>query len=188
MEHSSKTKQIFLTTIVLVIVASVAYIILFLNIKEKNNNISALTNEVDNVLQKEIKLRSVGHLIKDTQEDRAKLGSHFVADDEVVDFIEIVEDLGVESGAKVEITNVGINTINEEALNKGKFNELLSIDFKIEGRFVEMFHFLSMFEKLPFKVDIRTVNFEKIPEEKRRIDKSLKPWKGFFSITVEKLK
>jgi len=188
MGHSSKTKQILLTTIVLVIVVSIAYIMLFLNIKEKNNAVSLLTNEVDSVLQKEIKLRSVKYLIKDTQDDRMKLDSYFVADDEIINFIKMIEDLGIESNAEVEITNVSIGVVDEKAVNKDKINELLNIDFKMGGSFVEMFHFLSMFEKLPFKIDVKRVNFEKIPDRDIEIDKSLEPWKGFFSVTAVKLK
>lgn len=188
MEHSSKTKQVLLTAIVLVIVASVAYIIFFINIKEKNNNVSALTNEVDSVLQKEIKLRSVKYLIKDIQDDIVKLDSHFVADDEIINFIEMIEDLGVESGAKVEVTNVSIDVVDEKVVDKNKIDESLNLDFKIEGRFVEMFHFLSMFEKLPFKINILRTNFEKTPDDKMQFDETLEPWNGFFSITVVKLK
>ncbi|MFQ5661916.1 MAG: type 4a pilus biogenesis protein PilO [Candidatus Paceibacteria bacterium] len=188
MEYSSKTKQILLTVIVLVIVAFIAYVIFFLNIKEKNNSISLLTNEVDSVLQKEIKLRSVKQIIKDTKDDRVKLDSYFVADDEIINFIEMIETLGVNSGAEVEVINVSVDTENEKVVNKNKISELLNINFKTEGSFVEMFHFLSMLEKLPFKIEISQVNFNKVSNEIIGADKSLEPWKGYFNITAVKLK
>ena len=184
MEHSSKTKQILMGTIVLVIAVFVLYIMLFLNLKEKNNNISVLTNEVDTVLQKEIKLRSVKYLIKDTEDERADLDSHFVIDDEVINFIEIIENLGMDSGAKIEVTNVSVSSTNKEAADQINISELLYLDFKIEGRFAQMFHFLSILEKLPFKIDILRVNFGRIPNE----DGKIKSWNGFFSITAVKLK
>lgn len=188
MEHSSKTKQILLSTVVMIIAVPVLYIMLFINIKEKNNNVSALTNEVDIVLQKEIKLRSVKFLIRDTLQERADLDSHFVADDEIIDFIETIENLGADSGAKIEITNVSISSIEKKEDDQVNISELLNLDFKIKGRFIQMFHFLSMLEKLPFKIDILRVNFENISEKSRKIDKTLEPWNGFFSITTIKLK
>lgn len=188
MEYSSKTKQILLTIIVLVIAVSIAYAMLFLNIKEKNNNISALSNEIDIVLQKEIKLRSVKHLINDTEQDRVKLDSHFVTDDEVVNFIEKIENLGTDSGTKVEVISVYVDDVNKEVTNQAAINELLYLDFKTEGSFAQMFHFLSMLEKLPFKIDIPQVNFEKTLDGTGKVNKSLGSWKGLFSITVVKLK
>lgn len=184
MKHSSKTKQIFLATIILVIVVSVAYIILLLKLKEKNNNVFALTNEVDVVLQKEIKLRSVKSLIKDTAKEREELDSRFVADDNIVNFIEIIEDLGADSGAEVEIISVSVSDINKEITNKSDIGEFLNLDFKIEGRFAQVFHFLSMLEKLPFNIDILRANLEKISNETKNADS----WNGFFSIAVVKLK
>lgn len=186
MRHSSKTKQILLISVISVIAVSALYVMLFLNIKEKNNNISALVNEVDIILQKEIKLRSVKHIINDTKDDRAKLDSHFVADDEIINFIETIENLGADSDVKVEVTDVSVSSAGAEADSQVNISELLNLNFKIEGSFAQMFHFLSMLEKLPFKIDILRVNFEKVSDESRIINKN--PWNGFFSITALKLK
>ncbi|MDP6387963.1 MAG: type 4a pilus biogenesis protein PilO [Candidatus Pacebacteria bacterium] len=188
MEYSSKTKQTLLTSLVLVIVVSVAYIMLFLNIKEKNNNISVLQNEVDSTLQREIKLRSVKNLINDTQKEREKLNLYFIADDKIVNFIEDIEEVGAYSGVSVKVTSVSIDESTSGNLNKDKISELLNLDFNIEGRFDELFYFLSMIEKLPFKIDIHRVNFEKVSNNIRAQNRSTEPWKGFLSIKAVKLK
>jgi len=89
----------------------------------------------------------------------AKLDSHFVADDEIINFIETIEDLGEDSGAEIEVTSVGVGNKSVKKADQASISEFLNLDFKIEGSFAQIFHFLSMLEKLPFRIDVARVNF-----------------------------
>ena len=67
MNQFKKTKQIFALVTVLLVVSIVMYVIFFINIKEKNKNISSIVSEIDLVVKKEVRLKSVKNLIKETE-------------------------------------------------------------------------------------------------------------------------
>ena len=89
---------------------------------------------MDIVLPKEIKLRSIKDLIKDTLKERAELDLHFVADDEMINFIEMIENIGINSGIKVEITNVSISSEAVENVIVRKLRKTISISHAVRFR------------------------------------------------------
>jgi len=185
MRSKTKTKQIFETVMVMTIIALIAYIVLFIQIKEKNEIVSALTNEAESIVQKETKLRSVKNLVRDIERERNIIDSYFITDDNIVDFIEIIENLGKKNGLSIEITSVKVDNIDSDIEKKIKMGELLRVNFKTKGHFSELFQLLSVLENLPFKIDLLNIDFSKSAGVLNR-DKNINLWSGFFSITVIK--
>ena len=184
MDKLKTTKQIFALMVVLTIAAVFFYVLFFNNIKEKNKTISLITNDVDIAVQRDIKLRSVKDLIKDTQESRSELDTYFVIDDKIVDFIEDVERIGRYTGADVEVISVNVDD-NRNAEND--ISELLKLNFEVKGEWREVFQFLVLIEKMPFKIDISTVSLRVVHSDDIKEDSS-RMWKGYFSISTIKLK
>lgn len=181
----NKTKKLLLIVSALTIAVLVLYIVFFLQIREKNKNISLLKNEADLVIQKEGRLRSIQQLISDTKDEREKLSTYFVGKDGAVEFIEKIESLEADTGAVIDITSVSVDDIgdvvNEDA-------ELLRLLFKAEGSWQSIYQLLSLIESLPFNVSVTQANLEGqfvLGEEDEIIDTL---WSGNFAIVVAKLK
>jgi hypothetical protein len=184
MNKLKTTKQIFALMMVLAIAVIFSYVLFFNNIKEKNKTISLITNDVNIAVQRDIKLRSAKDLIKDTQESRSELDTYFVIDDKLVDFIEDVERISRYTGADVEVMSVNVDD-NKNAEND--ISELLKLNFEAKGEWKEVFQFLALIEKMPFKIDVSTASFRVIHSDDIEED-SPRIWKGFFSISTIKLK
>lgn len=184
MKQFKTTKQILAFTIILAIASIVFYVLFFNNIKEKNNMISTIINDVDTAVQKEVKLKSVKDIIKDTTDGREKIDTYFINDDEIIGFIGEVEKIGRDIGVDVEIISV---SISDSKLQQDNISELLDLDLKAEGQWSRIFHFLALIEKMPFKINISTINLEAIYESDNKKDSS-GIWKGFFSINAIKLR
>ena len=187
MDKFKTTKQFLIFSIILATASVVSYIIFFNLVKGKNEDVSLITNEIDIAIQKEIKLKSVKDLIKDTENDRKKLDTYFVADDKIVNFIEDVEKIGSDIGVDVEVVSVSISDSKSQVPAHSKISEQLNLDFKVEGMWSDVFQFLAIMEKLPFKIDISKTSLEVVYSDTARKISSGK-WKGFFSITVIKTK
>ncbi|MBT3282845.1 hypothetical protein HON59_01515 [bacterium] len=184
MKQFKTTKQVLTFTAILAIVSVTFYVLFFNNIKEKNNTISAIVNDVDIAVQKETKLKSVKNIIKDTADGREKIDTYFIKDDEIINFIGEVEKIGRDIGVEVEIISV---SIGDSKLQQDNVSELLNLDLEAEGSWSRVFRFLTLVEKMPFKVNISTINLEAIYEgESKKYSSGI--WKGFFSINAIKLR
>lgn len=175
----SRTKKILIFTTIIAIAILAVYIALFFQLKNKNEGISILKNEVENITKKDAEQRVIKDTIKETEKERAELNSYFVSSDGVVDFIETIEALATDTAISVEITSVSIKKAPEHS----DIIELLRISIKTDGRWINMFHFLSLVETLPFDIFVERVNFSK---EKDKIASRL--WNGAFDISVAKLR
>ena len=184
MDRLKKTKQTLIFIAIISIASMVSYVVFFKKVEKKNEAVFFVTKEADAAVQKEIKLRSVKELIKDTEMDRSKLDTYFVSDDKIVDFIEDVENLGLLTDSYVEVISVNVSS---DRGSKDSLSELLNIDFEVKGGWREIFHFVTLLEKMPFKIDVSRVNLEVVYDNTTKKDIT-GVWKGFFSIAVIKSK
>lgn len=182
-------KKLLIIMAVANLVVLVAYSAFFLHIRAKNKAISTFSNEVDLVVQKEIRLRSIQSLIKDTEADRAQLENYFVGgEDAVVGFIETIEELAVLTETALEITSVSVDNIGDDGSSIG---ELLRLNVRAEGQWKNVFHLFSLIELLPLKVTITRASFEGFfvegAEGAEGAEPSAQSWEGTFGLTVVKL-
>jgi Tfp pilus assembly protein PilO len=184
MKQFKITKQILVFTVFLAFASVVFYILFFNNIKEKNNTISAIANDIDIAIQKETKLKSVKDIIKDTKQGREKIDTYFIKDDEIINFIEEIEKIGRDIGVDVEIISV---SISDSKLQQDNISELLNLSLEAQGQWGRVFHFLAFIENLPFKINILTMNLTAIYKGGGKKESS-GIWKGFFSINAIKLR
>lgn len=183
MNKFKATKQILALTTILAIASIVFYVLFFNALKNKNEEISLILNVTDTAIQRELKLRSVGEIIKDTEDEREKLDTYFVADDHVVDFIESIEELGRYVGVDIETVSVNIN---DNLKTKDSISEILNLSIETRGDWEDVFYFLALMEKMPFRIDIANADLYAVYRNDGK-DTSVS-WKGFFNINVFKLK
>jgi Tfp pilus assembly protein PilO len=184
MDQFKKTKNAIIFMTILVIVAVVAYVMFFVSIKNKNENVSLITNEIDIAVEKEVKLKSVKNLVNDIEEDRLKLDTYFIKDDEVVDFIESVEGMAEDADISAEVTAVDIGDYKNNVNQASDMVERLLLSLKVYGKWNDVFHFISLIEKMPFVVNLSNINIGAVYSN----NKKTSYWQGTFKMSALKLK
>ncbi len=79
--------------------------------------------------------------LDETQQARIKLTSYFVSEEALVSFIEQLEALGRETGARVEVVGATNATT-------------LSLEIRIRGSFTAVFRTIELIEKIPYALTI----------------------------------
>ncbi|MFC1732246.1 hypothetical protein ACFL6I_18215 [candidate division KSB1 bacterium] len=152
------------------------YSTLFIVIKNKNNQISALQNQVDIEVLKDQRLHSTKQLMADLGEGIEQIDAYFVSEDGVVDFLESLEALGEVSGVSVGVNSVSV----DESTDGGLPYELLRIDFVARGLWKNVVQLISLLETFPLGIAIERMQFERLPNSSH--------WQVNTSFTVLKLK
>ncbi len=187
MNQFKNTKKTLIFITILVVITTATYIVFFIGIKNKNESISLVANEIDIALEKEVKLKSIKNLIKDTENDRAKLNAYFVVDDKVIDFIEDIENLAKDTNVDLKVMSIDINDDGNNTPQQNNISELLQLNLKVAGLWDNLFHFISLVDELPFRVDISKVNLQVVYDSNNK-DKNPTDWEGMFVVSVLKLK
>jgi len=168
-----------LITIVLLATAAAlsGYIGLFLYIKGANQDIAELRSTIDQQLYIETQLKSIESILEDTKEDRERLSSYFVGQNDVVAFIEKIESLADFSGTTIEILTVDIAQGGSEAY------QFLTLKLSTKGSWNTTTHFISLLETLPNFIVIKRTNLgSKLEREGNGV------WNGSYTIDVAMLK
>lgn len=86
--------------------------------------------------------------LRETLPERDRLNSYFMDERSVAEFLSSVEQIGRDIGVKVETTSLGVNS------------GVLQVSVTIDGGFSGITHFVSLFEKMPYKlrIDRATLN------------------------------
>lgn len=135
------------------------YSTVFMVIKNKNNQISILQNQVDIEVRKDQRLHSVKLLISDLNKELDTVDTYFVSSSGVVDFLERLEALGSVSGVTVGVNSVSV----DESEDSGLPYELLKIEFAARGTWSAIVQLISLLETFPLGITIERMQLEQIP-------------------------
>lgn len=113
--------------------------------------------------------------LTDTKEERAYLTSRILKEEDVVDFLTLIESLGREQGTKLTTSSLTVEPVNSSF-------ESLVVGVNVEGQYANLMHLLTLFEHLPYQVTIEKVVFEKTSDGGSAF------WKSFYEIRVTKTK
>ena len=173
-KNRQKTTLILAGVIILNILLFGVYGYAFYTMKIKNEEASLVSEELNEYLSKEGTINLLKISVKDTAEERGKIGAYFVSRDDIPDFARQIESLGNMSGTDLTIT--GLRTDDG----------VLFFDISSDGTFRNVMQLVSLVESLPFKIDVTKAYMDvaeiDIPEEEgggTRIS-----WSGNFSIKL----
>ncbi len=153
-----------------------AYSTLFIVIKNKNNHISALKNQVDLEIRKDQRLNSVKQLMSDLNIELKKIDTYFISKNGVVNFLEKLESLGSVSNTYISVNSVSVN----ENKNNNLPYEFLRVEFSSRGSWNSIVKLISLVETLHFGVTIERIQLERLPNSGF--------WQMNIGLTVLKLK
>ena len=121
---------------------------------------------------------SMKRLFDSTKEERKKLDNYFIAKDDTVSFIELVENLSKIAGVKISVNSVSV----EQSGPKEQF-EHVTLNASASGSFSKLYWLLSLLENVPLKLDVTKFVFEESPSQEKGKSKE---WG--MDVTVKALK
>jgi hypothetical protein len=93
------------------------------------------------------KLDASKRLMTVREEDLAKLDSYVLNRSSIAAFIERLEDLSVHAGVTLDI-------------REAKAEDGLTLSFSTDGPFSNTYYFLTLLERLPFNITLKSANFD----------------------------
>lgn len=197
MKEQEKTKKSMIVSIVLAVAIFVIYGFVFYDIKAKNEQISSLTNDVQQLRSKDDILKATKTILDQNKDLISQLDSYFIPADGVVGFIRILESVGKFSGIDMTINSVGTET---DSKVKDDIKEILRLHVKTNGSWENTFYFLSILENLPYRIDVEEATLglmgstdkvffdNKTALAQTRQQNKDEKWEGSFNVIVMKLK
>ncbi|MAZ67215.1 hypothetical protein CL652_00385 [bacterium] len=161
--------------VVSMVISTMAYTWVFAKVRNTIAQVSLTAEETQLLATKNAQTQTLRRIVRDTQQEREELDTYFVTGNGIVRFLEDIEALAKNSGAKVSVETVGEGS----AIDKDGLVRPLMVDLKLDGTLQEIFYALSLIETFPKAIVVRTVRITQHPTERA--------WQGVVSINVTKV-
>lgn len=157
MKINSKHYILIIFAIGTVILSILGYIIVYRTVVTQAKDSSKALIEINTESEKKQYEDGLTKLFDDTSSDRLKLSSFFVREDRIVDFIEKVEKIGVDSN-----TELTLSSINADDLNSVKVGTIGRIKTRItaSGSWANVMRALVLIENLPYSLSMNDVRVD----------------------------
>lgn len=149
-------KHILFITIFILLLTLGGYYFLFSIIESKNKNTFLLSQEIDTYAQNESMRRQNNKVTEEEKDKIEKIDTYFVHKNEVVPFIETVEDAGKKTGVVVTIGTVSATE-----------DSTFTLRLDAHGSWSDVNRFLLYLENLPYKVTLSKVDLNKASSVER---------------------
>jgi len=174
MKNNSQKTRLFLSVIFFVFFC-LAFVFLYRKIDGNNQKAeqNAIAWQIEERRRDEIK--SLDHSLQMIADDRALLETHFAKSSDVVPFLDTIEKLAPEAGAKT-----GIDSVSTMADSAG-----LIVGLKASGSFEAIYKFLTLLENSPYELDFLSMDMHKlaVPDALDKTASNL-GWEAVFKIQL----
>jgi hypothetical protein len=185
MDPRKNLKKILVILGIILIGLAVLCYFEFIDIKNKNENISYLDNQLSSQANKQELASSMDLIIKNSQPSIDLVDSSIVSSDGDVTFIESLESL-----AKTDGLNIGIDSLvitDDKSLTSNNMS-FFNIKANTSGSWSGTYLFLAQLESLPIKLKVNKFSFTNATNDLSKISSKGNTWDGSFEITVLKYK
>ncbi len=186
---TQKLKQYFVLLGILIILLSAAIYFVWTDLKNKNEIIAEINNDLSTQSSKQLFLASMEQQVKTREDDLDKVNGSIIGTDKDVDFIENLESLAKSNNLKVSIDSLALQDDSSLTTSKVSF---FNIRAKTTGDWTGTYIFLSELESLPLKVKINKINLvnttNEVNGEVRKVGSVGNTWELDFDMTVLKMK
>ena len=118
-------------------------------------------------------LNSLTESLEKTKDARASLHTRFLKEEDIINFLTLIETLGKEQSVILKTSNLNIKPINET------FEDLV-LNVTMGGEFEILLHTIELFENLPYQTSITSMQISKSE------DATETPWNVTFELHVTK--
>lgn len=166
-----KSTKIYASVSAMCLAASICLFV-FSTITVSNQKKEHLTHAQERAEAKVHKesLQTLMKTLDETQNERESLFTRFVREEEVIDFLALIEAIGKEQGVELSTKSLQVNPINN-------YFETLNINVSVTGTYAQVIKVLSLFEELPYQVSIPTIQVQQNDD---------KLWSGTITLNVTK--
>jgi Tfp pilus assembly protein PilO len=173
-----KSKRFFVVLVAANVAALLAVVFFVGLILTKNQNFSALRNQLGEGQAKLADLQSLKNLVDNIKEQQSYLMGRFVNKDKIIDFLSQIESLGEVSGAKVSIISV-------DEGNAGDPQDIVRVSFNAAGSWAQVFKTISLIDHLPIAFSVSRMQISKEISEGDTIKGKSGPARSFWNAAVE---
>jgi hypothetical protein len=150
---SIRTHTVLILAVLLALGSLGMYAFLFKVMEDTNTRIVALTTEASSHEQTILEAQSLRKVASEIGPSIEKVDSYYISKDGGVAFIEMIQELGRESGVVTEISSAKyVDAI-------ASTTEKLHLSVVFEGTWKDDMHFLSQLETLPYDLSIKNIAF-----------------------------
>lgn len=150
----NKFKKIyFFGPIILFAVSLAVFAFLYIGTKGNLNKIAELEETLQEEISKRNEVETLNDYFLSIQEEKISLESHFVQTSDVVPFLNTLESLADNVGAKTEV----------KSINVAKDNTGLIVDLKNTGTFSQIYKFITLLENAPYELEFISVELANAP-------------------------
>jgi len=154
MNKNTKKTGIRLAWLAITIIAIVLYLISFWYVKSEFEKASYALNSAEISYEQKDKIQTTAQNVEELEPQIEKINSYFVESDDVVGFINLLEQKAKGQGTSIETTDVSI----EEALGDLLYGEVLKISLTVKGSWNNVMQYLNLVESLPYDIWITNTN------------------------------
>jgi hypothetical protein len=180
----NKTKKIFLLILTVDIILVILFCALFLYVKSQNIKVSNIESEIRNEIRKQESRSIMQEDLNRGIESEIELKKYFVEKENIVGFIEIIEDAVFNSGLKSEVKSV--STESNDKLAKIDI-EILRVKLDVIGEWGNILYFVKLLENYPLEIKIEKMFLTKYSDYDLK-NKIMPQWLASLDFTVLKLK
>lgn len=160
MKNKEITKSISFFVILNLVIIS-AWFFLFTSINKKKDRVELLQNDVAKRVSRQNELSQLKLLVDDVREEKNKLATVFINENNIVDFIESLE--GIAEASKVDLRLRSVNVASGKAKNT-------ITQFNINGEFENVFHYIALLETAPYQILFNKVSFVNKEDNNFQVD------------------
>jgi hypothetical protein len=151
MENNFPKIPLILSAIFFIFFCS-AFVFLYREINDNNQKAEQGTIVWQTEAHQRDEIKSLNRSIQMIAGDRALLETHFAKSSDIVPFLDTIEKLAPEAGAKAEV-----DSVNVPADNTG-----LTVGLKVSGSFGAIYKFLTLLENSPYELDFLLIDIHKL--------------------------
>ncbi len=163
----------------------VSYYFVYKDIKQKNEHISALSQEITVQSSRQQYLATTEKLIENLNTDIDKMNHSIISKDGDVAFIESLEKIAKDNNISIDIDTIDVS---DEPSTPASGITILHLKAKTKGEWKGMYTFLSQLESLPYKVKITQFILTNVSKSATDTEKASTSWQSSFDIRVLKYK
>lgn len=168
------TKIVATVALLILLGALIALGVLWYLISVSKEAFAVQQKEIAKAHVHERELASLARLVEESEEERTLLASYMLKEEDVIDFLSLLENMAKEQGVVIEIRSLNVGEIDDS------FEEL-QVNLTAEGSYEAVHHTLRLLETLAYQSYVGSASIS-------RKGNSNAMWLGTFTLHVVKYK
>jgi len=151
MKNNSQKIQLFLSATLFVFFC-VAFIFLYEEINNNNQKAEQGAIDFQTEMNRRAEITSLDKTLQDNDKNSAILATHFAKSSDIVPFLDAIEKLAPQAGAKMEIDSV----------DNGVATPGLIAGLRVSGSFTNVYKFLQLLENSPYEINFISMDMHTV--------------------------